>query len=96
MSHTPGPWIAEDHEERGPRMVYAPSEIDGYHLAIALVYDNYPDANGRTAYDNAHLIAAAPSLLEAVTLALPFVEGKNERVEQVLREAKAKAEGERQ
>ncbi len=55
--------------------------------AIATVYP------AKEAEATARLLAAAWDLLEAVILAIPFVEGKNERVEQVLRQAKTRAEG---
>ena len=55
-SHTSGPWIAAQtagHEIHGQSLVY--TEKTGKHVAI--VYDGAADA---------HLIAAAPDLLEAL------------------------------
>lgn len=54
--HTPGPWNARPTASLGPQWVVYP-EADGPDIAI--IYDH-----GNTEA-NAHLIAAAPELLEA-------------------------------
>ncbi len=60
--HTPGPWFV-DH--KSPFLVRAGDDIDGRHIA------HIGPANYTPRFDvdepNAHLIAAAPDLLEALS-----------------------------
>jgi len=63
MEHTPRPWTA--------RILPHPNENNQHwidaagHIPIANVFDYYEDDNGEEGIANAHLIAAAPDLLEA-------------------------------
>ena len=63
--HTPGPWFV-DH--KSPFLVRAGDDIDGRHIA------HIGPANYTPRFDvdepNAHLIAAAPDLLEALEYCL--------------------------
>jgi len=62
MNHTPGPW----NTGHSPKNI-----IDAGKLLVATVADR-PGGEGEEA--NAHLITAAPDLLEALYTALPYIE----------------------
>lgn len=83
MSHTPGPWtiLAEDYR------VYAE---DDYPVALA---SSHRESEQRLA--NAHLIAAAPDLLEACELMLTVagLDREAPHAVNVMRAAIAKARG---
>ena len=90
-THTPGPWLLRETEERelisfcGP-VVYTDKKL------IA-----YPYMNTVTQYDenlaNTHLIAAAPELLEALYKIDANAAESAEWIRRVTRAAIAKAEG---
>lgn len=69
--HTPGPWIAEPEEASEHRGIAITAPANGWIVATIL-----PD-DGRAADDvdwaNAHLIAAAPELLEALKEAVAYI-----------------------
>jgi len=68
MSHTPGPWKADD---KG-KAVFIP--LRAHHceqLGIQVGFVSWEDDKESLA--NARLIAAAPELLEALKLALPLI-----------------------
>jgi hypothetical protein len=72
LKHTPGPWVVV-HED----CVY----VDSPNFLICTVQDidqvrgsDYRWTFGEVSSANARLIAAAPELLEFLTLALPYVE----------------------
>ena len=91
--HTPGPWEIKYHPDPCYRYISGPE-----HIALAQVVwrveeeDRSPDCEA-----NAHLIAAAPELLEALEMMLEMSEmggfGKA-AAEDVARAAIAKAKGE--
>lgn len=60
--HTPGPWSVGELDENQFVNVYA---ADGYSVAIEVQGEDLTEAEA-----NAHLIAAAPELLEACETAL--------------------------
>ena len=79
--HTPGPWKSQPcyDDPSGTDQVWSPLR----DLNIARVYgvDPYDDRWGRNwlghraeSIANARLITAAPELLDALTMALPYVE----------------------
>ena len=75
--HTPGPWHAKLHpgiEE----WIISPGQFynwgNTYLFSIGFVRDYSVEGGGETSSANARLIAAAPELLDAMTMALPYVE----------------------
>ena len=91
-THTPGPWYSTPtagHEMHGQSAIA--SEANGKTVAIA--YDGKADA---------HLIAAAPDLLEALQNAAEIMSGedyshvKADMVRAICRRAISKAEGSNQ
>ena len=90
-THTPGPWSAlPGHSCIG--FIDIISRLDGV-VAQVTQSDNSPS---ETDIANAHLIAAAPELLEALKLADAMLSGANMNanvVERKIRAAIAKAEG---
>ena len=94
---TPGPWVISD--ELRTSINTAPTE-DGSYKHIAMVnwckYREY-SIEGEEHDANAHLIAAAPEMYEAVETALECLENKGfarAYVEDLLRNALRKARGE--
>jgi hypothetical protein len=91
--HTPGPWEADQHP--GSREVYIRPAYKGYGadspaLAEAFSQDSSTEAE-RIQWVNAHLIAAAPEMLEALR---EFAEGRNNaHAMELCYAAIAKAEG---
>lgn len=75
MTHTPGPWFVKG-QFIGPRL----SEDSGIQLKVARVAGDETDAEADA---NAHLIAAAPDLLEALVEAAEFIQPFN-RAEDLL------------
>lgn len=68
IKHTPGPWSIFSDE---PRNYYAGIEADGFSIVVIGYPDEFDDSGvrGRTTDEtkaNAHLIAAAPELLQAL------------------------------
>ncbi len=61
--HTPGPWFYHDHKTRTAQITNSPTGIDS-GLRIADVWAT--DLPGGV--ENAHLIAAAPAMLEALEI----------------------------
>lgn len=105
--HTPGPWIADidAHYADGlPLTILSATSGDGI-AGVAGHAAPDGDDGGATdkTYANARLIAAAPELLDALALALPYVEmaehdaayspGTVARMVKTIRAAIAKAEG---
>ena len=94
--HTPGPWVVGEKKNVSGILNI---EILGEH-GYSLVANCYGTTTGladwyagaRHVNDNARLIAAAPDLLEALQLALPYV--RNDNTASVMRAAIAKATGE--
>jgi hypothetical protein len=94
--HTPGPWsiITSDTCD-----LYAGIESDNFSIVVI----GYPEEDddggvrGRTleeATANAHLIAAAPDLLEALEAVMPYIVGDKCVPWQKAQSAIAKAKGE--
>ncbi len=81
--HTPGPWTKKGNK------------IEAQQGIIAQI--PMPQAGGSFGcQENAHLIAAAPELLEVCKAALPFVNGIGIKVDQLRKDIKSaiqKAEG---
>ena len=59
MSHTPGPWKVDENNKG---FVNIRRDVDSYTSDIATVWDFY----AKNYRSNAHLIAAAPDMLEAL------------------------------
>ena len=95
MSHTPGPWKADD---KG-KAVFIP--LRAHHceqLGIQVGFVSWEDDKESLA--NARLIAAAPDLLEVLQWFMPFIESEQDDERQApwvekARAAIAKAEGEK-
>lgn len=77
MAHTPGPWVVRSLPDFGNFLaVIAPQyrkECDANHVVAELRLWQRPDPG-----PNAHLIAAAPELLESLRRAAEFISGHNE------------------
>jgi len=84
-THTPGPWVIYDERAaHGSRLIYSSSEY-----GVGEVWDINNNGENKA---NAHLIAAAPELLEALEYARRFL--KSEDVDTVyIDTAIAKAKG---
>ena len=73
MKHTPGPWEVVCNEDAQEWSIDAPNGESRMHYQaweeLAVVYgsDDWPGEGAAIARANAHLIAAAPDLLEALT-----------------------------
>ena len=72
--HTPGPWRSHVAHELLNVVADSVVSVDGLHVADVASYG----ASIATRNANAHLIAAAPELLEALYAALPCVEESEE------------------
>lgn len=72
--HTKGPWRAHVAHESLNVVTDSVVTVDGLHVADVASYG----ASIATRNANAHLIAAAPDLLEALYAALPCVEESEE------------------
>lgn len=85
--HTPGPWLAA-----GPTIWAPPNNAAPAGYALAHVLNPYSGAVGSAdrVDANAALLAAAPELLEALKMALLWVDGDTKNI---VRAAIAKAEG---
>lgn len=66
-SHTPGPWWVDNRRPTGALQIQAEHRGVGSSYCVASV--NYYEDDAA----NAHLIAAAPDLLEALKAALPIL-----------------------
>lgn len=98
MKHTPGPWVSDNTGNYSRRWV-----IRHNGLVVAEIRYSALDRTNEDAYANADLIAAAPDLLDALRLALPYIEKayecsfpdyiENDYVLDTVRAAIAKAEG---
>lgn len=64
-THAPGPWTARHEPDEGGE--YAIQAKNGIQVALTI-------GNTRTEAANAHLIAAAPELLEALQACMDFLE----------------------
>lgn len=74
--HTPGPWVAfADHPEGA-----IPVRADGLLVAVCR-YSQNPRIGKENAEANAHLIAAAPELLEALKDVMDRLVDKHEQDE---------------
>jgi hypothetical protein len=66
--HTPGPWEIEGHYHFGYKWISGPEHSQLAQVVWCMEYeDRSPSCEA-----NAHLIAAAPDLLEALEIALDF------------------------
>lgn len=92
MKHTPGPWSLNlIGETRGKSDQPFLVGVEGFGGPAIVLHANF---NHPEALANAHLIAAAPELLEACKMALSFwKEGKTGDFTFYLKQAIAKAEG---
>ena len=86
VKHTPGPWCVQKNG-----ITVMPAKKPRFPLTICQAREVYGDRAQREA--NAHLIAAAPNLLEACEQALQLHE-PDEGISDVLLAAIAKAKGE--
>ena len=91
--HTPGPWEIEEHYHSGYRWISGPEHSQFAQVVWCMEdEDRSPECEA-----NAHLIAAAPELLEALEMMLEMSEmggfGKA-AAEDVARAAIAKVKGE--
>ena len=70
--HTPGPWEIEEHYHSGYRWISGPKHSQLAQVVWCMSYeDRSPECEA-----NAHLIAAAPELLEALENLLKVHEGE--------------------
>jgi len=92
--HTPGPWEIKRHFDPGYKFISAQK-----HTALAQVVWRMEDEDRSPVCEaNAHLIAAAPELLEALQNLLKVHEGEGgtqHHAGDMARAAIAKAKGER-
>ena len=92
--HTPGPWEIKRHFDSCYRYISAPE-----HIALAqVVWCVEEEERSPVCEANAHLIAAAPELLEALQNLLKVHEGEGgtqHHAGDMARAAIAKAKGER-
>jgi hypothetical protein len=92
MTHTKGPWEAEEVDISKNMVIGISSTTKKTDCHIAVCFATNQDFNNPEIIDNARLIAAAPDLLEACKVAL---ENNEDRITaNLLRAAIAKAEGE--
>jgi len=91
--HTPGPWEIEGHYHFGYRWISGPEHSQLAQVVWCMEYeDRSPSCEA-----NAHLIAAAPELLEALENLLKVHEGEGgtqHHAGDMARAAIAKAKGE--
>lgn len=98
--HTPGPWRVRTHEEGGEVVgcFVAANDVNGYPYDAQIMGDDeYRGAPGRELAD-AHLISAAPEMLEALRFAREWIiehreVGKNAMTLGAINAAIKKAEG---
>lgn len=92
--YTPGPWITSHELGDGISIVRRISEGENLlPVAIAVFTKNYNTENVEVAKANAHIIAAAPELLEACKLAFEYPAISGDYIKDKLQNAIAKAEG---
>ena len=100
MSHTKGPWSITAHTAASPDEITAACDWTVFGLnGEQICYEGSPT---ECAAANARLIAAAPDLLHALSLALPYVEdaledpcykeGTVAKAIRIIKDALAKAE----
>jgi len=78
-THTPGPWFEHSHRQIGPR--------EGI---VCEVWSAHGDADAIGQADaNAHLIASAPDLLEALNSSIKFIEAMTPYGVNALKKARA-------
>lgn len=89
--HTPGPWVVQRHDPNNSRYhsnVVRNWSENGKHyirsITIQLAYDE-PAVNDA----NAHLIAAAPAMYEALTIALQIMVDKRVPYQHEIDQARA-------
>lgn len=70
VKHTPGPWEVHGEVIMADPRRHLPDTM----LGIATIQDHSGDRPASVIDANAHLIAAAPDMLEALIMALPYVE----------------------
>lgn len=103
MSHTPGPWFVADRAFSNPGSVCCLGSIEERHedgrrkeLWVTYMSEDFP--TDEEMWANAHLIAAAPDLLEALETLLECCDVTNPlacvRERQTAEAAIAKARGE--
>ncbi len=69
--HTPGPWVTEE-------IAHTPSTLKPNCFLVRLRSDSSEDTNKESVQANAHLIAAAPEMLEALENILAAINSANE------------------
>jgi hypothetical protein len=89
--HTPGPWVADEYPHGDVWQIKYGKR--GNWIAEVMI-----DGDHKGAAADARLIASAPDLLEALVLALPYVEDASDSAspadQEIIRAAIAKATGE--
>jgi hypothetical protein len=100
MSHTPGPWIIEQGDYSGRNWLIGSLYLGldsvtnkEYWIHITTDHLHGSDLGGATALDDAHLIAAAPELLEALENIVFEYQLDQAIVPEYVRVAIAKAKG---
>lgn len=91
--HTPGPWEIEEHYHFGYRWISGPEHSQLAQVVWCMEYED----RSLGCEANAHLIAAAPELLEALENLLKVHEGEGgtqHHAGDMARTAIAKAKGE--
>ena len=96
QKHTPGPWVAKIRDTHIPNCVAAYIETRGEYRGDVAMLQSCENIGGITQDEtraNAHLIAAAPDLLEALLEARAYVPEHHGPAVHKIRAAIAKAEG---
>lgn len=89
VDYTPGPWEADDNEGFGVWKIYGARDVHGGGRTLAEVHGDSGETDA-----NAHLIAAAPDLLDAARYCAEFADCHiNPTLRKRLLAAIAKAEG---
>jgi len=101
MKHTPGPWFINEERQKcmGDEIVFRSiyhkrSGLDVCIMQNNVIVNNLDKRERSEGEANAHLIAAAPDLLEACKIVLPYIDAypKMKDLAKMLEQAISKAE----
>lgn len=91
-NHTPGPWTFENDEESLDQWLVRAPSTDNNDIVATVPKTGDSEYDNEVVYFNAHLIAAAPELLDALKCILAITD-RNHVAWDAARAAIAKAEG---